>query len=132
MHRQCVPGSLFPPTPFRESGDEAIHAYVHVNVYVHNDVYVRMQVKVPSLQSRCTHSATAFNLSPGLIEVILFGGYSEWPSNLKSAADITPIANTTVLRFGEYTSFGVWVNCNACIPVLIQFQAHALAIRHHG
>ena len=67
-------------------------------------VLSHVQVKVPSLQSRSHHSATAFNLSPGLTEVTLFGGYSEWPSNLKSAADLTTIANTTVLRFGEYTS----------------------------
>ena len=63
-----------------------------------------VQVTVPSLQSRSDHSATAFNLSPGLTEVTLFGGYSEWPSNPKSLDDVTPIANTTVLRFGEYTS----------------------------
>ena len=65
-----------------------------------------VQVTVPSLQSRCEHSATAFNLSPGLTEVTLFGGYSEWPSNPKYVEDFTPIANTTVLRFGEYTSCG--------------------------
>ena len=63
-----------------------------------------VQVTVPSLQSRSHHSATAFSLSPGQTEVTLFGGYSEWPSNYKSHADLTPIANTTVLRFGEYTS----------------------------
>ena len=63
-----------------------------------------VQVTVPSLQSRSHHSATAFSLSPGLTEVTLFGGYSECPSNFKSPADLTPIANTTVLRFGKYTS----------------------------
>ena len=63
-----------------------------------------VQVTVPSLQSRCRHSATAFSLNSGLTEITLFGGFSEWPSNLKSHADFTPIANTTVLRFGEYTS----------------------------
>ena len=63
-----------------------------------------VQVTVPSLQSRSHHSATAFSLSQGLAEVTLFGGFSEWPSNPKSYADLTPIANTTVLRFGEYTS----------------------------
>ena len=68
-----------------------------------------VQVTVPGLQSRCQHSATAFNLSPGLIEVVLFGGYSEWPCNYKSYCDIMPMANTTVLRFGEYTSFGLRV-----------------------
>ena len=60
-----------------------------------------VQVTVPNIQSRCWHSATAFSLSPGLTEVTLFGGYPEWPSNPKSNADLTPIANTTVLRFGE-------------------------------
>ena len=63
-----------------------------------------VQVTVPSLQSRSDHSATAFSLGPGQTEITLFGGYSEWPSNLKSFDDFTLIANTTVLRFGEYTS----------------------------
>ena len=79
-----------------------------------------MQVTVPGLQSRCQHSATDFNLSPNLIEVFIFGGFSEWPS--KSAEDVTPIANTTVLRFGEYTScVRVWV-----MHVFLSLEAHAL------
>ena len=40
------------------------------------------------------HSATAFNLSPGLTEVVLFGGTLTFISH-------HVIANTTVLRFGE-------------------------------
>ena len=65
-----------------------------------------MQIKVPSLKLRAAHSATAFNLRPGLTEVTLFGGYSEFGWNYRFDADVTHIANTTVLRFGE---FCVWV-----------------------
>ena len=54
-----------------------------------------MQVTVPTLESRSNHSATAFSLSLGLTEVIIFGGFDE---------DDTDLANTTVLRFGESTS----------------------------
>ena len=54
-----------------------------------------MQVTVPTLKSRQYHSATAFSLSPGLTEVIMFGGLGDGYKNL---------ANTTVLRFGESTS----------------------------
>ena len=53
-----------------------------------------MQVTVPTLKSRRFHSATAFSLSPGLTEVIIFGGYDGYKY----------LANTTVLRFGESTS----------------------------
>ena len=53
-----------------------------------------MQVTVPTLKSRYYHSATAFSLSPGLTEVIIFGGFD----------DDEYLANTTVLRFGESTS----------------------------
>ena len=53
-------------------------------------VVLHVQVRVPTLQSRSSHSATAFNLSPGLTEVILFGGFNER----------SYIAETTVLRFG--------------------------------
>ena len=63
-----------------------------------------MQVNVPSLQTRCDHSAAAFSLGPGLTEVTIFGGCPEWPSNLKSEADLPQMANITVLRFGESTS----------------------------
>ena len=79
-----------------------------------------VQVTVPSLESRSFHSATAFSLSPGLTEVTLFGGCSEWPSNLKSVADVTPIANTTVLRFGEYVHLMCAVlSCHALLVSLL-------------
>ena len=64
-------------------------------------VVLHVQVTVPSLQSRFNHSATAFSLSPGLTEVTIFGGCPNVPSNIKSDADFSQIANTTVLRFGE-------------------------------
>ena len=54
-----------------------------------------MQVTVPTLKSRDGHSATSFSLSPGLTEVIIFGGVDD---------DDEDLANTTVLRFGESTS----------------------------
>ena len=57
---------------------------------------LHVQVTVPTLQHRRNHSATAFSLSPGLVEVILFGGED---SNYKLTA------NTTVLRFGKCVSY---------------------------
>ena len=65
---------------------------------------VNVQVKLPGLQARFDHSAAAFHLSPGMTEVTIFGGCPEWPSKYRRDADLSPIANTTVLRFGEYTS----------------------------
>ena len=65
---------------------------------------VNVQVKIPGLQSRFSHSAAAFRLNPGMTEVTIFGGCHEWPNNWKSDADLSQIANTTVLRFGKYTS----------------------------
>ena len=56
-------------------------------------VVLHVQVRVPTLQSRWGHSATAFSLSPGLTEVILFGG-------LNSMTTSSIYAETTVLRFG--------------------------------
>ena len=62
-----------------------------------------MQVRVPeNLQGRVLHSATAISHSPGLVEVILFGGCPKYPSNFKTEDDFLKTANTTVLRFGEY------------------------------
>ena len=51
-----------------------------------------MQVEVPGIMGRESHSATACSLSSGLVEVVVFGGtYGRGP-----------MADTTVLRFGEY------------------------------
>ena len=65
---------------------------------------VNVQVKIPGLQSRFYHSAAAFRRGPGMTEVTIFGGCPDWASNYKSGADLSLIANTTVLRFGEYSS----------------------------
>ena len=54
------------------------------------DVVLHVQITVSMLQRRQFHSATAISLSPGLVEVILFGG--------------TYLAKTTVLRFGKCVS----------------------------
>ena len=64
-----------------------------------------LQVHVPGLQARCYHSAATINLHPGLLEVTLFGGCPKWPNNYKADADLPQIANTTVLRFGEFTTY---------------------------
>ena len=62
------------------------------------------QIKVPSLKARFRHSATAIPHTPTLVEVVLFGGVPEWPKDVKTDADLPPIGNTVVLRFGESTS----------------------------
>ena len=46
------------------------------------------------------HSLTAFDLGPGLIEVIMFGGTSE--PRAKSEVTQSKQANTTLLQFSEY------------------------------
>ena len=75
-----------------------------------------VQVKEPRLQARFWHSATAFNLSPGLMEVTLFGGCPEVPEDLDDDDDdddaLVQIANTTILRFGKSTSH---VSCTIVI-----------------
>ena len=58
-------------------------------------LYFYVQVPVTDLQSRYAHCAAAFTLSPGITEVVLFGGSTISPP--------TFIAETTVLRFGKYT-----------------------------
>ncbi len=58
-----------------------------------------MQLKVPNLQPRFSHSATSFGIGPGIVEVTIFGGCSEWTKMI--AVDMVYLANTTLLRFGE-------------------------------
>ena len=60
------------------------------------------QVKPPeSVKPRYWHSVTATWLGPGLTEVLMFGGCQEWPDNWENEEEFTPIADTTILRFGE-------------------------------
>ena len=60
-----------------------------------------MQVQVPSLQSRYYHCAAASTISPGVTEVVMFGGCPEWPKKYKTDNDFKKLSMTTVLRFGE-------------------------------
>ena len=56
-----------------------------------------MQVLVPGLKARCCHCAAAYSLSPGITEIVIFGGTATYPPN--NTGDV--LADTTVLRFGE-------------------------------
>ena len=58
-------------------------------------LYFYVQVPVTDLQFRYSHCAAAFTLSPGIAEVVLFGGCTASPVTIE-----TFIAETTVLRFG--------------------------------
>ena len=51
---------------------------------------------MPGLKARCGHCAAVYSLSPGITEIVIFGGTTTYPPNI---GDV--IADTTVLRFGE-------------------------------
>ena len=51
---------------------------------------------MPSLKARYGHCAAAYILSPGIIEIVIFGGTTRNAPNIGGI-----IADTTVLRFGE-------------------------------
>ena len=55
-----------------------------------------MHVLVPGLKTRFGHCAAAYSLSPGISEIVIFGGTTKYPTK---RGDF--IADTTVLRFGE-------------------------------
>ena len=62
-----------------------------------------VQVPIPSLQPRRGHCVAAFSLSPGITEVVIFGGNTSYPFDADNE-----LANTEVLRFGECKSLGVF------------------------
>ena len=74
-------------------------------------LYLCVQVPVTDLQSRTNHCGAIFTLSPGITEVVLFGGSTAYPPNQ------TTIAETTVLRFGKSTVCMTWL-----IKALVQYQ----------
>ena len=51
---------------------------------------------MPGVKARYAHCAAAYSLSPGITEIVIFGGTTRHPANTD-----TFIADTTVLRFGE-------------------------------
>ena len=61
-------------------------------------LYLCVQVPLTGLQSRHVHCAAAFTLSPGIADMVLFGGCTACPPTIE-----TFIAETTVLRFGKHT-----------------------------
>ena len=63
-----------------------------------------MQISLPNFKGRCLHSSDAFELSPGLTEVIVFGGCPLWPINPTTDKDHPRIASTTVLQFGKFSN----------------------------
>ena len=52
---------------------------------------------MPGLKARYGHCAAAYSLSPGITEIVIFGGTTTCPPKIGNF-----IADTTVLRFGEY------------------------------
>ena len=76
----------------------------HPSMSVHPS---HLQVTPPeSVRGRYHHSLTATSLGPGLTEVLMFGGCLKW--------DGDPIAETTILRFGE------GVHTVHCIAIAVQ------------
>lgn len=74
---------------------------VRVSQSACNNGNLLYQVEVPGLQARYLHSATAFSLTPGLIDIVIFGGCNELPTVAKKDCDYSKTASTTVLRFGK-------------------------------
>ena len=66
-----------------------------------------VQVPIPSLQSRSGHCVAAFSLSPGITEVVIFGGSTSYPPTADNI-----FADTKVLRFGECKSVVVLDECS--------------------
>ena len=52
---------------------------------------------MPELKARYAHCAAAYSLSPGIAEIVIFGGTTRYPTI--NTGDF--VADTTVLRFGE-------------------------------
>lgn len=64
-----------------------------------------------TLQTRYKHSASAFVADSGQAEIIVFGECPKCPENFKSDADLTVVADTTVLRFGKCDTLITWTAC---------------------
>ena len=51
---------------------------------------------MPGVKARYGHCAAAYSLSPGITEIVIFGGSTRIPAKTDYF-----IADTTILRFGE-------------------------------
>ena len=65
-------------------------------------LFIKLQVAAtPGLQCRYYHCATAFAVTPNLVEVVIFGGAFEPPKHQQRDKDIRPLAKTDELKFGK-------------------------------
>ena len=64
-------------------------------------MFFNIQLALPEgTQPRCGHTTTAFNLSPGVVEVTMFGGSPKYVPR-EGDQQQHKIAETTVVRLGE-------------------------------
>ena len=78
-----------------------VKASLHVNL-TDSLLFSYLQVDLPSGSlPRAYHSLTAIALGEGVTEAVSFGGHCKVPENVKSDADLDPIDETTVMRFGK-------------------------------
>ena len=78
-----------------------VKASLHVNL-TDSLLFSYLQVDLPSGSlPRAHHSLTAIALGEGVTEAVSFGGFCKVPENAKSDADLDPIDETTVMRFGK-------------------------------
>ena len=63
------------------------------------------------LMQRCYHSAASLTISPECIEVVLFGGKQELHGS--------PIADTTVLRFGKFLCLFIQLKSITTIVIVL-------------
>lgn len=64
-------------------------------------VYTFFKVDIPGFQERYLHSCAAFTLSPGLTDVIIFGGCQVQPNAQDMDKNYPGILGTVLLEFGE-------------------------------
>ena len=85
------------------------HECTHVSVLI---LFFNIQLALPEgTQPRWGHSATAFNLSPGVVEFTMFGGCAKYVCG-RDLHQQPKIAETTVVRLGEQ------ITCSTVIELM--------------
>ena len=73
-----------------------------IEVYTSIIILIHLWVKLPDgTLARLGHSATAITLSPGLVDVVVFGGTTEDFVSDKPRSYYSRISETTIITFGE-------------------------------
>ena len=79
-------------------------------------VFSQLQITLPTkFIPRWGHSGTSVSFDDDLVEIIMFGGCSNWPDEVITANDYIAVAETTIVQLSKGEAY-LYVFHNSLFP----------------